>query len=58
MDMEPDRMRYKRRYEPTSAYPWQIIKKEMIYIGKLTWVFHSKYKTAKERNDAFEKLNE
>lgn len=51
-------MRYKRRYEPTSAYPWQIIKKEMIYIGKLTWVFHSKYKTAKERNDAFEKLNE
>lgn len=38
--------------------PWAILEKKMIFVGRLTWVLHSKYDTPQERNEVLEKLLE
>lgn len=43
---------YKKHFnkEKGCKKPFAILKKEMLYIGKMFWVLHSEYAIAEERN--------
>lgn len=36
--------------------PFAILEKQMVYVGRMTWVLHSEYLSAEERNKVLEEL--
>ena len=49
---------FKRRFNTLQdcKTPFAILEKKMLSIGKLTWVLHSEYSSASERNLMLENL--
>lgn len=51
---------YKKHFnkEEGCKKPYEILRKEMIFIGKMSWVLHSAYATEDARNNVLQILKE